>query len=153
MRLEMNEKDFIKKIYERNITYVANRKGVTIGLFWVLPLLNNKVIYSTISPEDSEKDDDFIGGNDDHYSKWEKLINNATIPEPYNKLEYDQIPRGRVIYNIKDDKYLMLATSSIINNKLLCEYIFINYCNVNDFTKYVLVDDWHYRLFSQNSEE
>lgn len=38
----MKEIDLIKKIHERNITYLANKKGVTNGLFWVLPLLNNK---------------------------------------------------------------------------------------------------------------
>ena len=149
----MEDRDFIErhiltKIWESNLTSAANKKGQSVGLFWVLPSLNNKIIFSEITSEDLLRNNDFMSGKDNHYSVWRKLMNHGVIPEPYNNLKYDQIPRGRLIYNFKDDKYLMHATSSIIKNKLLCEYIFINYCKENDFTKCILVDDRRYRLLS-----
>jgi hypothetical protein len=73
------------------------------------------MIDSTVLSE-AEDYGDFKIHAGDHYSVWEKLQQAATVPAD---MEYEEAPRGRVVYNAKRDQFTLLADSCILKDKNL----------------------------------
>ena len=81
-----------KEFYEAGVPQV--------GIFWILPegLLAYGVAYT-----EGEKYGDFINTPDGHYETWGKLRKvSGRLPE-----DYTAYPRGRIVYRIKDQKFLV----------------------------------------------
>ena len=111
-----------------------------IGLFWIIngnidgyrePLKNGEKYGNTIQPRY------------DHFNYFEK------IQEKYKKLknlEYDDIPRGRVIFDTRKNKFVILSSKKVLNDKNLvkkvCEFFNLSKDNVK------LRWDEHYETFS-----
>ena len=71
-----------------------------IGIFWILPegLLTFGVPYNA-----GEKYGDFINIPDGHYETWEELRKaSGKLPA-----DYTNYPRGRIVYRINDQKFLV----------------------------------------------
>ena len=71
-----------------------------VGIFWILPdgLLAFGVPYS-----EGEKYGDFLNTPDGHYETWRKLRHaSGKLPE-----DYTSYPRGRIVYRINDQKFLV----------------------------------------------
>ena len=71
-----------------------------VGIFWILPdrLLAFGVPYTA-----GEKYGDFINTPDGHYETWGQLRKTLKkLPE-----DYTSYPRGRIVYRINDQKFLV----------------------------------------------
>ena len=80
-----------------------------VGIFWILPdgLLAFGVPYTV-----GEKYGDFINAQDGHYETWEELREaSEKLPE-----DYTAYPRGRIVYRITDQKFLVYLNKRHINN-------------------------------------
>lgn len=102
-----------------------------IGIFW---FYKNKVI--GISHSYSLKDADSLGLIDSdftHVEYWEEI--KRIIPE-LNDKEYEELPRGRVIFNVNRDKTLLIRNKV---NQIL-EFFSL------DFENTILKKDPHYKV-------
>lgn len=57
---------------------------------------------------------DYAQLNSDHFVIWDKYAREMGINP--NAVEYDKIPRGRVLFHIPTHHYIVIASSKIINN-------------------------------------
>jgi len=109
-----------------------------IGVFWVI---DDKKIDGYREPLESGEDyGDTIQPTFDHFSYWEELI----LRYPKLKiLEYDDIPRGRVVYNKKEKRFLILSSKEVLENKSLIKAI-SQFFEITGIPK--LVWDEHYEI-------
>jgi hypothetical protein len=56
----------------------------------------------------------------DHYKYWEQLRGMGAVPAD---VEYDEVPRGRVVYDTKSRKYTLFLDRCILKNKKLLSRI------------------------------
>ena len=87
-----------------------------VGIFWILPigLLAFGVPYTA-----GEKYGDFINTSDGHYETWEKVRKvSGNLPE-----DYTTYPRGRIVYHINDQKFLVYMNRKHLNNTRISESI------------------------------
>ena len=67
-----------------------------VGLFFVV---NNKLLLHSCTLEEAEKYGDFLNYPESHMQIWDKYYYNKY------KVDFDYFPRGRIIYNIKENIY------------------------------------------------
>ena len=87
-----------------------------VGIFWILPdgLLTFGVPYTA-----GEKYGDFINIPGGHYETWEELRNaSKKLPE-----DYTAYPRGRIVYRIKDQKFLVYLNRKHIKHEQIKKWI------------------------------
>jgi len=56
---------------------------------------------------------DFAIHERDHYQYWAQLVSGGAVPDA----QYEEYPRGRVAYNTKTAKFLLLADRCILSRK------------------------------------
>jgi hypothetical protein len=56
----------------------------------------------------------------DHYSVWEQLRRTGLVPA---HMEYEEPPRGRVVYNTRPNKFRLFADTCILEDKRLVRRI------------------------------
>ena len=109
-----------------------------IGVFWVI---DGKKIDGCREPlEKGESYGDTIQPTFDHFNYWEKLIARYPKLRPF---EYDDIPRGRVVYNKKEKRFLILSSKEVLENRNLIKAIF-QFFEIPGAPK--LVWDEHYEI-------
>ena len=80
-----------------------------VGIFWILP---KKLLAFGVPYTAGEKYGDFINIPDGHYENWEQLRKaSGTLPE-----DYTSYPRGRIVYRIKDQKFLVYLNKKHIKD-------------------------------------
>jgi len=109
-----------------------------IGIFWVI---DGKKVDGYREPLECGEDyGDTIQPTFDHFSYWEKLI----LRYPKLKiLEYDDIPRGRVVYNKKEKRFLILSSKEVLEDRNLIKAI-CQFFEITEIPK--LVWDEHYEI-------
>ena len=109
-----------------------------IGVFWVI---DGKKIDGYREPiESGENYGNTIQPTFDHFSYWEKLI--ARYPK-LKLLEYDDILRGRVVYNKKEKRFLILSSKKVLGNRNLIKVV-SQFFEIPEIPK--LVWDEHYEI-------
>ena len=88
-----------------------------VGIFWLVK--QNLLIDSTLLSA-AEKYEDFRIHSGNHVSVWEKFQQNGTAPR---ELEYEEAPRGRVMYNPKTRRFTLLADKCILKDKRIVSKI------------------------------
>lgn len=84
-----------------------------VGIFWYF---KNKII--GIAQNFNQSDQDSLGLIDSsftHVEYWETLRD--AIPELRN-IEYEKIPRGRIIYNVKTSKYYAYMDAKLLKTNI-----------------------------------
>ena len=80
-----------------------------VGIFWIFP---NQLLAFGVPYTAGEKYGDFINTPDGHYETWEKIRKvSGKLPE-----DYTSYPRGRIVYSIKDQKFLVYMNRKHLNN-------------------------------------
>lgn len=79
-----------------------------VGIFWVL---EKRLLIDSTPLTDAADYSDFKIHGADHYTVWEKYKRVDAVPR---YLEYEDVPRGRVMYNTKTRQYLLLADRCIL---------------------------------------
>jgi hypothetical protein len=103
-----------------------------IGIFWILD--SGKLIIDAVEWNKSDKKIGNYVSHSDHYQYWENKI------RPDLNQEYTDNPRGRVVYNIKTKTAKIMASRSVLHNKILINKIIKAF----NLTKYILRADEHY---------
>ncbi|MEO2069603.1 MAG: hypothetical protein ABGX27_08880 [Desulfurobacteriaceae bacterium] len=88
-----------------------------IGVFWIV---NNKVDGFKEPVENGEDYGDTVQPSCDHFTYWDEFI--LRYPQ-LRLLEYDEIPRGRVVYNKRKKRFVILSSKKVLNNKNLIESV------------------------------
>ena len=100
-------------------TTKESKPEARVGIFWIVD--GELLIDSTLLSE-AEEYDDFRIHPRDHISVWETFQQNHTVPAD---IEYEEFPRGRVIYNTKTQRFRFLADKCILREKSVVRKIML----------------------------
>jgi hypothetical protein len=82
-----------------------------VGIFWVVS--GNPLIDSTTLNE-AEAYGDYLTHSRGHAEVWEAFQRAGGVPR---EVEYEEFPRGRVMYNRKTKRFTLLADKCILRDK------------------------------------
>jgi hypothetical protein len=82
-----------------------------VGIFW---LFRGEVLSDSIPWTLGEEYGDFVNGHSDHCKFWRSLRRHNPALVDY---EYDQVPRGRVVYSKKDDKFFVYGSEDFVRDE------------------------------------
>ena len=103
-----------------------------IGIFWII---NKGLLAKTVKLSEIEQVGGFKDSGLSHFFEWEKM--------GFDIDEYDKFPRGRIVYDVYNDIFLIYAAKEIIRNQeyknLILDYFQI--CKNHRF-----IYDEHYLL-------
>lgn len=88
-----------------------------VGIVW---LVEDKLILDVSPISEADPYGECLGHPRSHINHWEVLRCNGQV-DPDS--EYDEFPRGRVIYNVKQKKFHLLLDSCIQRNALIVSSI------------------------------
>ena len=104
-----NQVDQIRK--QKTSIKMGRYSGVgEVGIFW---FFNGRVIHDSVPFTQGEEYGDFVNGRSDHCSFWRDI--QRRVPA-LAMLEYDQVPRGRVVYRKKDATFLVYGSEQFIGS-------------------------------------
>jgi len=85
-----------------------------IGIFWVVGGCEVDGYKETIP--DGIKYGDTIQPSRDHYEYWDEFTRDYPM---FKRFEYDQIPRGRVVYFPKEEKFRIITSKEVARDRCL----------------------------------
>jgi hypothetical protein len=88
-----------------------------LGIFW---LVRDKLLFDTSSLSEAEAYGDHLGHARSHIKVWEQFQRLGTAPR---ESEYEEYPRGRVMYHPSSEEFTVLADQCILDRKDLIEAI------------------------------
>lgn len=117
---------------------MLNEVAPQIGIFWIIGQGKNAIIADLAEPmQTSTEIAGFRDSPNDHIRSWPQI--RALHPDASGK-EYDDVPRGRVVYNTTEKKYKVFVppgTTKMIQNKILSAFSLPTAATV-------FIDDEHY---------
>jgi len=123
---------------QRRIKKAVNEGVPEVGIFWYF---QGQIIQSSLPyTEGVDIGDGYINGPADHYLYWEQAKKWNSAIRDY---EYDEVPRGRVIYNSNQRKFIV-RISRALNSSNILSMILREFSLRSANTKVVLDD--HYEL-------
>jgi hypothetical protein len=134
-----DEKRLLEEIYAKAQRRRATKKaGVPqVGIVFVV---KGKPYIDSTAVTEAEVYAHFKIHGRDHYRYWEQLRGMGAVPKD---LEYDEVPRGRAVYDTQTRKYTLLLDRCILSNKKLVSSIMAQMNLPFGFTK--TGTDSHYR--------
>jgi hypothetical protein len=82
-----------------------------VGIFW---LLNGKLVIDSMPLGEAEPYGDHLTHPRSHIDVWEQWRLSGKVP---GESEYEEFPRGRVMYNTKTQRFRLLADRCILQNQ------------------------------------
>jgi len=79
-----------------------------VGIFW---LLGDRLIFDTTSLTEAEPYGDCLGHQQSHIDFWTEQQRLGAVPLD---VEYEEPPRGRVVFNTKAQRFYLLADRCIL---------------------------------------
>ena len=92
-------------------SHPRREKEPHVGIFW---LLHGKPVIDGTPLSEAEPYGDHLTHPRGHAAGWSKFQHNGIVPVD---IEYDEPPRGRVIYNTKARRFTLLADKCILRDK------------------------------------
>ncbi len=83
-----------------------------VGIFW---RLKEKLIFDMTPLSAAEVHLHFKFHSGDHVSVWERFRQQRIVPP---EIEYEEPPRGRVVYSVIDGKFTLLADKCILRDRV-----------------------------------
>lgn len=109
-----------------------------IGIFWIY---KSQIYLKPIKVDEVKSINGFIDSDFSHYQVWDEI---SLQNKDFYLYEYEDIPRGRVIYDIKNSQYIVYSNNDVINSneakKLIVEAFHLN---KNDI---LFQYDMHYKI-------
>lgn len=115
------------------------KKEPSVGIFWVVS--GRLVVDSTLLSQ-AEPYGVHLTHSRSHFDVWTQFQQSGTVPAD---VEYEELPRGRVIYNTKASRFTMLSDRCILKNRKLVERIKVGFGLPKDTQ---VGSDSHYRCFA-----
>jgi len=88
-----------------------------LGIFWIY---DNQIFYKTQSLKEIKSINGFKDSDLSHYSVWDEVKNQH--PKFY-LYEYEDIPRGRVVFDVKNLKFIIYCNKYLLNDKNAIKFI------------------------------
>ena len=88
-----------------------------VGIFWVV---DGKLLIDSTPLSRAEPYGDFLTHPRSHYAVWGEFQHRGSVPID---LEYEEAPRGRVMYDGKARRFQVLADHCILKNRAWVEQI------------------------------
>ena len=82
-----------------------------VGIFW---LVDGKTLIDSTSLSEAEPYGDHLTHPRGHIDVWEQWRLSGKVPA---ESEYEEFPRGRVMYNAKTRRFMLLADRCILRDK------------------------------------
>jgi hypothetical protein len=95
----------------------CHHRDEMVGIFW---LVEDKLILDVSPITEGEPYGECLGHRRSHIDHWEVLRRNGQVDLDS---EYDEFPRGRVVYNVKQKKFYLLLDRCIRRNALIVRSI------------------------------
>jgi hypothetical protein len=96
---------------------LRQRKEPCVGIFWVI---GGDLLIDSTPLSAAEKYGDFLIHAGGHDEVWEGWRTGGKVP---SESEYEEFPRGRVMYNTKTQTFTLLADRCILKQKDLVDRI------------------------------
>jgi len=109
-----------------------------IGLFWIY---DNQIFPVFQDLNDITEIDGFKDSDLSHYQIWDFI---KTQHKKFYLYEYENIPRGRVVYDIKNDIFIIYCNMTILQDDNSKELIISAFILSNK--KYIFKEDEHYKI-------
>lgn len=91
----------------------ANQLG-KVGIFW---FFHGRLLSSSVTRAEGEEYGDHINGPDDHVTFWPTLQRRLRDELPtIADYEYDQVPRGRVLYRPAEDTFFIYGSEQFVRD-------------------------------------
>lgn len=82
-----------------------------VGIFW---FFKGKILSDSVPLALGDEYGDFINGSSDHCTFWANIRRKVPGSDQY---EYDQVPRGRVVYNKKIDRFFVYGSEDLVSDE------------------------------------
>jgi len=115
------------------------KKEPSVGVFW---LVDGKLVIDSTPISQAEPYGVHLTHSRSHLEVWTRFQQGGTVPADF---EYEELPRGRVIYNTKISQFRMLTDRCILKNRKLVEKIRLELGLPKDT---LAGSDSHYRCFA-----
>jgi hypothetical protein len=115
--LNDDTKEFIRQYleegYQKNVRIAAAQDaGIgEVGIFWIH---EGFLIQSSIPYTEGKDYADFVNGSTDHCTSWYSA---QRLRPKLRDYEYDQIPRGRVVFSRRDGKFHIYGSEEFVRNE------------------------------------
>ena len=90
---------------------VADQEHQMVGIFW---LIEDRLVLDTSLLNIAEPYGECLTHGKSHIDYWTEQQGLATVPQD---IEYEEYPRGRVVYNTRAEKFYLLADRCILKDK------------------------------------
>ncbi len=107
-----------------------------VGIFWYD---FGHVIHFADSLDHATATGDFVDTEKDHYRTWKNMVK---LNPKFRFMEYEEVPRGRVVYNKKRQVYIVYSSFKLANNKRFRAAITESF-NLK-YQKTEFISDFHY---------
>jgi hypothetical protein len=82
-----------------------------VGIFW---MVKNEPVIDSVPVSEAEVYADHKTHPRDHYTVWGQLQRNGRVPR---EMDYAEMPRGRVMFDCKEQRFSFLADRCILAKK------------------------------------
>ena len=110
-----------------------------IGVFWIY---KQNIYLKSIKVDNVKAINGFIDSDFSHYQVWDEI---SAQNKDFYLYEYEDIPRGRVVYDVEYTQYIVYSNEDIINSDKAKKSITEAF-NLNT-TKVIFEYDAHYKIF------
>ena len=113
----------------------------SVGPFYAI---GGRLVFDVKPLSRADRQGDDVSSNLTHYEQWKPLFESFRKKNPdFNITDHEFCPRGRVIYNIKEDIYYLLIDRCIKKSKKMMTEIFSKMNLPKKKTK--VTTDFHYK--------
>jgi hypothetical protein len=115
----MSANQQIEAAHARNLAVQRSRLASMpeVGIFW---LIDNKLVADSIPWRQADIYGGFYSGKNDHVTFWATL--QRLMPQ-WKGNEYTDFPRGRVLFDSKEEVFLVYSSREIVNSQDLKKMI------------------------------
>ena len=82
-----------------------------IGIFWIY---KSTIYFKSVPVDKVDPIDGFVDSDFAHYEVWDEIFSQN---KDFYLYEYEDIPRGRIVYDLKNKRYIVYTNSKIINSQ------------------------------------
>jgi len=83
-----------------------------VGIFWIY---KGRILSDSVPWSEGEPYGEFVNGLSDHCTYWVSV--QRQLPE-LRRYEYEQVPRGRVVYRTTDDTFLLYGSERFARDEI-----------------------------------
>jgi len=113
-----------------------------LGVFWIY---KKQIYFKYIKVDEVKEIDGFVDSDFSHYQVWDEI---SSQNKDFYLYEYEDIPRGRVVYDIVNTQYIVYSNDEIITSdeakRLITEAFNLN------TVKVLFQYDAHYKILNHH---